>query len=190
MQILIGNTYTKYYTCLPQPLFLRFDIIHGRPSVIGLYASQPNCTYITGREICDCIIPQPNGIFTYIAVWLCGAFISFWQPSHSPSLRKTQGLQGPITMLTALLFLTPLLLDSWPAITLFAGAGKIMHQTTIFDLNTYKTLKSRQESERVLHEFVKLFITVENPKFFFNKRMGYDRSHYNILLSFKSSTNS
>lgn len=30
-------------------------------------------------------------------------------------------------MLTALLFLTPLLLDSWPAITLFAAAGVVIY---------------------------------------------------------------
>lgn len=29
--------------------------------------------------------------------------------------------------MTALLFLTPLLLDSWPAITLFAGAGVVIY---------------------------------------------------------------
>lgn len=55
---------------------------------------------------------------------MCGTFISAWQPAHNLGLRKTQSLQGPVAMLTALLFLTPLLLDSWPAISLFAAAGK------------------------------------------------------------------
>ncbi|XP_053609860.1 uncharacterized protein tadr isoform X2 [Plodia interpunctella] len=64
---------------------------------------------------------------TGIPLWLCGTFISMWQPAHSLSMRKTQSLEGPITLLMAVLFLTPLLLDSWPAITLFAGAGIVIY---------------------------------------------------------------
>ncbi|KAM3965399.1 torn and diminished rhabdomeres [Aphomia sociella] len=64
---------------------------------------------------------------TGIPLWICGTLICAWQPAHSFSLRKTQCLQGPITMLVAILFLTPLLLDSWPAITLFAGAGVVIY---------------------------------------------------------------
>ncbi|XP_028171252.1 uncharacterized protein LOC114360683 isoform X2 [Ostrinia furnacalis] len=64
---------------------------------------------------------------TGIPLWLCGTFISAWQPAHNLGLRKTQSIQGPVAMLIALLFLTPLLLDSWPAITLFAGAGVVIY---------------------------------------------------------------
>ncbi|CAH0691821.1 unnamed protein product [Spodoptera exigua] len=62
-----------------------------------------------------------------IPLWLTGTFISAWQPAHNLGMRKGQSIQGPITMLTALLFLTPLLVDSWPAITLFAGAGVVIY---------------------------------------------------------------
>ncbi|KAJ0176658.1 hypothetical protein K1T71_007837 [Dendrolimus kikuchii] len=64
---------------------------------------------------------------TGIPLWLCGAFICAYQPAHNLGMRKGQSLQGPVTMMTALLFLTPLLLDSWPAITLFAGAGVMIY---------------------------------------------------------------
>ncbi|XP_072949178.1 uncharacterized protein tadr [Epargyreus clarus] len=66
-------------------------------------------------------------LVTGIPLWLCGTFISAWQPSHNIGLKRTQKLQGPITMTMALLFLTPLLLDSWPAIILFAGAGVVIY---------------------------------------------------------------
>lgn len=57
-------------------------------------------------------------------VWTCGTFICVWQPAHnSLGMRKWKGIQGPTTLLMALLFLTPLLIDSWPAISLFAAAG-------------------------------------------------------------------
>ncbi|XP_022813916.1 uncharacterized protein LOC111347795 [Spodoptera litura] len=62
-----------------------------------------------------------------IPLWLTGTFICAWQPAHNLGMRKAQSIQGPITMLTALLFLTPLLVDSWPAITLFAGAGVVIY---------------------------------------------------------------
>ncbi|XP_060803169.1 cationic amino acid transporter 3 isoform X3 [Amyelois transitella] len=64
---------------------------------------------------------------TGIPLWLCGTFMSAWQPAHSLSMRKTQSVEGPIALLMSLLFLTPLLLDSWPAITLFAGAGVVIY---------------------------------------------------------------
>ncbi|CAH2048605.1 unnamed protein product, partial [Iphiclides podalirius] len=64
---------------------------------------------------------------TGIPMWLCGTFICIWQPSHKLGMNKTQGVEGPITMTMALLFLTPLLLDSWPAIILFAGAGVVIY---------------------------------------------------------------
>lgn len=54
---------------------------------------------------------------------MAGTFICCWQPAHSLGMRKGQGVQAPLTLLAALLFLTPLLVDSWPAIVLFAGAG-------------------------------------------------------------------
>ncbi|XP_068633616.1 high affinity cationic amino acid transporter 1 [Battus philenor] len=64
---------------------------------------------------------------TGIPLWLCGTFISIWQPAHKVGMKKTQNIEGPITMTMALLFLTPLLLDSWPAIILFAGAGVVIY---------------------------------------------------------------
>ncbi|CAK1580232.1 unnamed protein product [Parnassius mnemosyne] len=64
---------------------------------------------------------------TGIPLWLCGTFICIWQPAHKISMRRTQGVEGPITMIMALLFLTPLLIDSWPAIILFAGAGVVIY---------------------------------------------------------------
>ncbi|XP_013165156.1 PREDICTED: uncharacterized protein LOC106116002 isoform X1 [Papilio xuthus] len=64
---------------------------------------------------------------TGIPMWLCGSTICIWQPSHKLGTKKIQGLEGPITMTMALLFLTPLLLDSWPAIILFAGAGVVIY---------------------------------------------------------------
>ncbi|CAH0398376.1 unnamed protein product [Chilo suppressalis] len=64
---------------------------------------------------------------TGIPVWFCGTIISGWQPAHTLAIRKTQSAQGPVTLLAALLFLTPLLLDSWPAITLFAVAGIVIY---------------------------------------------------------------
>ncbi|XP_063364236.1 uncharacterized protein LOC134652931 [Cydia amplana] len=62
-----------------------------------------------------------------IPVWICGAFICAWQPAHPLGMRKAQGLQAPLALLPALLFLTPLLVDSWPAIVLFAGAGVVIY---------------------------------------------------------------
>ncbi|KAG7308683.1 hypothetical protein JYU34_005905 [Plutella xylostella] len=62
-----------------------------------------------------------------IPLWIIGTFISAWQPAHILGMRKGQGIQGPIVMVTALLFLTPLLLDSWPAIALFALAGVVIY---------------------------------------------------------------
>ncbi|CAH0585760.1 unnamed protein product [Chrysodeixis includens] len=64
---------------------------------------------------------------TGIPLWLSGVLICSWQPAHNLGMGKTQSIQGPITLMTALLFLTPLLLDSWPAITLFAGAGVVIY---------------------------------------------------------------
>ncbi|CAG4982975.1 unnamed protein product [Parnassius apollo] len=64
---------------------------------------------------------------TGIPLWLCGTFICIWQPAHKISMKKTQGVEGPLTMTMALLFLTPLLIDSWPAIILFAGAGVVIY---------------------------------------------------------------
>ncbi|KAL4713971.1 hypothetical protein ACJJTC_005602 [Scirpophaga incertulas] len=62
-----------------------------------------------------------------IPLWLCGTLTSAWQPAHSLATRKLQSVEGPVTMLTALLFLTPLLIDSWPAISLFAAAGVVIY---------------------------------------------------------------
>ncbi|XP_012551049.1 uncharacterized protein LOC114252688 [Bombyx mandarina] len=64
---------------------------------------------------------------TGLPLWICGTFICMYQPSHKLGMSKIQYIQGPLTMTTALLFLTPLLLDSWPAITLFAGAGVVIY---------------------------------------------------------------
>ncbi|XP_047503773.1 uncharacterized protein LOC125048867 isoform X1 [Pieris napi] len=64
---------------------------------------------------------------TGIPLWLCGTFISIWHPAHLVGIKKLNQLQGPITMLLSLLLLTPLLLDSWPAIILFAGAGVVIY---------------------------------------------------------------
>ncbi|XP_075977876.1 torn and diminished rhabdomeres [Anticarsia gemmatalis] len=64
---------------------------------------------------------------TGIPLWLLATFLCAWQPAHNLGMRKAQSIQGPLTMLTALLFLTPLLLDSWPAITLFAAAGVVIY---------------------------------------------------------------
>lgn len=64
---------------------------------------------------------------TGIPLWTFSTFLCAWQPAHKLGMRKTQNIQGPLTMLTALLFLTPLLLDSWPAITLFAAAGVVIY---------------------------------------------------------------
>lgn len=62
-----------------------------------------------------------------IPLWLYGTAVCAYQPAHNLGMRKMQSLQAPITMMAALLFLTPLLLDSWPAITLFAGAGVVIY---------------------------------------------------------------
>ncbi|XP_049873849.1 uncharacterized protein LOC126372224 isoform X3 [Pectinophora gossypiella] len=64
---------------------------------------------------------------TGIPLWFCGAFLCAWQPAHKLGMRKTQSLEGSLALLAALLFLTPLLLDSWPAIILFAGAGVVIY---------------------------------------------------------------
>ncbi|KAG6443731.1 uncharacterized protein LOC115456082 [Manduca sexta] len=64
---------------------------------------------------------------TGIPLWTFGTVICMWQPAHNLGMRKSQSIEGPLTMLAALLFLTPLLLDSWPAITLFAGAGVVIY---------------------------------------------------------------
>ncbi|KAI5644289.1 hypothetical protein NE865_03658 [Phthorimaea operculella] len=64
---------------------------------------------------------------TGVPLWLCGAFICAWQPAHKLGMRKGQSIEGSIVLLSALLFLTPLLLDSWPAIILFAGAGVVIY---------------------------------------------------------------
>ncbi|XP_026327416.1 uncharacterized protein LOC113235744 [Hyposmocoma kahamanoa] len=64
---------------------------------------------------------------TCIPLWICGALICAWQPSHKLGTRKGQSLEGSTTLLLALLLLTPLLLDSWPAIVLFAGAGVVIY---------------------------------------------------------------
>ncbi|XP_059048525.1 uncharacterized protein LOC131843793 [Achroia grisella] len=64
---------------------------------------------------------------TGIPVWICGTIICVCQPAHNLSLRKTQSVEGPFTLLASTLFLTPLLIDSWPAITLFAGAGVVIY---------------------------------------------------------------
>ncbi|XP_031766172.1 uncharacterized protein LOC113520667 isoform X1 [Galleria mellonella] len=64
---------------------------------------------------------------TGIPLWICGTLICACQPAHNLSSRKTQSVEGPFTLLVATLFLTPLLLDSWPAITLFAGAGVVIY---------------------------------------------------------------
>lgn len=73
--------------------------------------------------------PQIKFYIFHVSVWLCGTFICTWQPCHKLGMNKTQGIEGPVTMTMALLFLTPLLLDSWPAIILFAGAGKFMNKS-------------------------------------------------------------
>ncbi|CAK1551062.1 unnamed protein product [Leptosia nina] len=64
---------------------------------------------------------------TGVPVWLSGTIISVWQPAHCVGVKRLNQLQGPVTMLLSLLLLTPLLLDSWPAIVLFAGAGVVIY---------------------------------------------------------------
>ncbi|XP_045498578.1 uncharacterized protein LOC123696457 isoform X2 [Colias croceus] len=62
-----------------------------------------------------------------IPLWFCGTLICAWQPAHNVGVKTLNKIQGPITMLISLLLLTPLLLDSWPAIILFAGAGVVIY---------------------------------------------------------------
>ncbi|GBP93731.1 hypothetical protein EVAR_84682_1 [Eumeta japonica] len=62
-----------------------------------------------------------------IILWLFGTLISAIQPAHTIVRDSRCRLQGPITLLMAVLFLTPLLLDSWPAVLLFATAGMMIY---------------------------------------------------------------
>ncbi|CAH2232845.1 jg16606 [Pararge aegeria aegeria] len=64
---------------------------------------------------------------TGIPLWLCGTFISTWQPAHDIGLKRLQKMQGPLTLTISALLLTPLLVSSWPAIILFAGAGVVIY---------------------------------------------------------------
>ncbi|XP_045772867.1 uncharacterized protein LOC123872575 isoform X2 [Maniola jurtina] len=64
---------------------------------------------------------------TGIPLWLCGTFISTWQPAHDIGLKRLQKFQGPLTLTISSLLLTPLLVTSWPAIILFAGAGVVIY---------------------------------------------------------------
>ncbi|XP_050351230.1 uncharacterized protein LOC126773992 [Nymphalis io] len=75
---------------------------------------------------CDEAVRLPM-LITGVLLWLSGTFISTWQPAHIIGIKRFQKLQGPITMTLSLLFLTPLLLSSWPAIILFAGAGVVIY---------------------------------------------------------------
>ncbi|XP_045448259.1 uncharacterized protein LOC123656637 [Melitaea cinxia] len=75
---------------------------------------------------CDEAVRVPM-IITGILLWLSGTLICTWQPSHSIGVKRLQKLQGPVTMMLSLLFLTPLLISSWPAIILFAGAGVVIY---------------------------------------------------------------
>ncbi|XP_052741360.1 uncharacterized protein LOC112044469 [Bicyclus anynana] len=64
---------------------------------------------------------------TGIPFWLCGTFLSTWQPAHNIDSRKFEKMQGPLTLMISALLLTPLLVSSWPAIILFAGAGVVIY---------------------------------------------------------------
>lgn len=64
---------------------------------------------------------------TGIPLWICGTFICVYQSAHNLGMRKSKSIQGPISLLMALLFLTPLMIDSWPAISLFAAAGVVIY---------------------------------------------------------------
>ncbi|XP_041979631.1 uncharacterized protein LOC121733439 [Aricia agestis] len=62
-----------------------------------------------------------------IPLWFIGLFVCWWQPSHNIGYKRLQGIQGPLTLALSILLLIPLLLNSWPAIILFAGAGVVIY---------------------------------------------------------------
>ncbi|XP_061383804.1 uncharacterized protein LOC116770190 [Danaus plexippus] len=62
-----------------------------------------------------------------VPLWLCGLIIIAWQPSHKVGIKRLQTIQAPLTLIISALLLTPLLVSSWPAIILFAGAGVVIY---------------------------------------------------------------
>ncbi|CAG9561968.1 unnamed protein product [Danaus chrysippus] len=62
-----------------------------------------------------------------VPLWLCGLLIIAWQPSHNIGIKRLQTIQAPLTLIISVLLLTPLLVSSWPAIILFAGAGVVIY---------------------------------------------------------------